>query len=56
MGKEELENLVRISRLKAESRREFAGMRDSARRRLADSQNEDLDPDSQFDLAYGRGA
>ncbi|HWX30289.1 MAG TPA: hypothetical protein VNZ53_22970 [Steroidobacteraceae bacterium] len=28
-------------------------MRDSARRRLVDSQNEDLDPDSQFDLAYG---
>jgi len=55
MGKEELENLVRINRLKAEpgSRSEFAGMRDSARRRLADSQNEDLDPDSQFDLAYG---
>ena len=55
MGKEELDNLVRISRLKAEpgSRSEFAGMRDSARRRLVDSQNEDLDPDSQFDLAYG---
>lgn len=28
-------------------------MRDSARRRLTDSQNEDLDPDSRFDLAYG---
>ena len=25
----------------------------SARTRLVDSQNEDLDPDSQFDLAYG---
>ena len=25
----------------------------SARRRLVDAQNKDLDPDSQFDLAYG---
>ena len=25
----------------------------SARKRLVDAQNEDLDPDSQFDLAYG---
>jgi hypothetical protein len=25
----------------------------SARRRLVDAQNEDLDPDSRFDLAYG---
>jgi hypothetical protein len=55
MGKEELDNLVRIGRLKAEpgSRTEFVGMRDSARRRLVDSQNKDIDPDSQFDLAYG---
>src|SRR5258708_39919160 len=35
------------------SRREFAGMLNSARTRLADAQNESLDPDSQFDLAYG---
>src|SRR6266436_9674706 len=51
----ELDNLVRISRLKAEpaSRSEFAGMVDSARRRLVDAQNKSLDPDSQFDLAYG---
>jgi hypothetical protein len=55
VGKEELDNLVRIDRLKAEpgSRSEFVGMRDSAGRRLTDSQNQDLDPDSQFDLAYG---
>jgi hypothetical protein len=55
MSKEELDNLVRISRLKAEpgSRSEFAGMLKSARTRLADAQNESLDPDSQFDLAYG---
>jgi hypothetical protein len=55
MSKEELDNLVRINRLKAEpgSRREFAGMVKSAGTRLADAQNESLDPDSQFDLAYG---
>jgi hypothetical protein len=55
MSKQELDNLVRINRLKAEpaSRSEFAGMVKSARTRLADAQNETLDPDSQFDLAYG---
>jgi hypothetical protein len=55
MSKEELDNLVRINRLKVEpaSRREFAGMMKSARTRLADAQNDSLDPDSQFDLAYG---
>jgi hypothetical protein len=54
-GKPELENLVRIGKLKREapSRQEFDGMVTSARRRLVDAQNEDLDPDSQFDLAYG---
>jgi hypothetical protein len=51
----ELDNLVRINRLKAEpgSRGEFTGMLKSARIRLVDAQNESLDPDSQFDLAYG---
>jgi hypothetical protein len=51
----ELDNLVRINRLKAEpgSRGEFTGMLRSARIRLADAQNQSLDPDSQFDLAYG---
>lgn len=55
MSREELDNLVRIGRLKAEpgSRHEFAGMVKSARTRLADAQNKSLDPDSQFDLAYG---
>jgi hypothetical protein len=55
MSKEELDNRVRIGRLKAEpgSRNEFAGMVKSARTRLIDAQNEALDPDSQFDLAYG---
>lgn len=55
MGKQELDNLVRIQKLKVEaaSQREFAGMLKSARTRLTDSQNESLDPDSRFDLAYG---
>jgi hypothetical protein len=55
MSKQELDNLVRINRLKAEpgSRSEFAGMVKSARTRLVDAQNEGLDPDSRFDLAYG---
>jgi hypothetical protein len=55
VSKEELDNLVRINRLKAEpaSRSEFAGMVKSARTRLVDAQNESLDPDSRFDLAYG---
>lgn len=55
MGKEELDNLVKIHRLKAEaaSRKEFDGMLRSARTRLVDAQNDGLDPGSQFDLAYG---
>jgi hypothetical protein len=55
MSKEELDNLVRINQLKGEpgSRSEFTRMVKSARTRLADAQNDSLDPDSQFDLAYG---
>ena len=55
MGKQELDNLVGIKKLKLEagSLKEFEGMLASARTRLADAQNESLDPDSQFDLAYG---
>jgi hypothetical protein len=55
MGKQELDNLVKIQKLKTEvaSRKEFTGMLESARTRLTDSQNESLDSDSQFDLAYG---
>jgi hypothetical protein len=51
----ELDNLVKIGRLKAEpaSRSEFTGMVSSAHTRLVDAQNESLDPDSRFDLAYG---
>lgn len=55
MGKAELDNLVKIGSLKAEPplRQEFLNMLNSARKHLVDSQNEDLDQDSQFDLAYG---
>ncbi len=55
MGKPELDNLVRIKRLKLEpgSRAEFDGMVRSARTHLADAQDESIDTDSQFDLAYG---
>ena len=55
MSKPELDNLVKIKRLKAEvpSRVEYARMLDSASNRLVDAQNEELDADSQFDLAYG---
>jgi hypothetical protein len=55
MSSQELENLVRIKKLKTEpaSRAEFDGMVGSARKRLRDAQNESLDRDSQFDLAYG---
>lgn len=55
MSKEELDNLVKIGLLKPEPalRNEFLGMVGSARKHLKDAQNESLDPDSQFDLAYG---
>jgi len=53
MAKQALDNLVRIGNLKAEaaSRNEFDGMIKSARRGLADAQNESIETDSQFDLA-----
>ncbi|MGH6703025.1 MAG: hypothetical protein ACRECG_06445 [Bradyrhizobium sp.] len=55
MSKAELDNLVKIGRLKTESsaKSEYLGMRAAARSRLKDAQNEDLDSDSRFDLAYG---
>lgn len=55
MSKPELDNLVKIGRLKAEppTPNEYQGMVTAARSRLKDAQNEDLDPDSRFDLAYG---
>jgi hypothetical protein len=54
MGKQELDNLVKIGSLKVEaaSRSEFDGMVKSARRGLADAQNQSIETDSQFDLAY----
>jgi hypothetical protein len=54
MGKQELDNLVRIGGLKAEppTRKEFDNMVASARLSLADAQNEDIATDSQFTLAY----
>ncbi|MEH2624440.1 hypothetical protein V1292_002495 [Bradyrhizobium sp. AZCC 1719] len=55
MSKPELDNLVKIARLKAEppTRNEYLGMVTAARSRLKDAQHKDLDPDSRFDLAYG---
>lgn len=55
MGKQELDNLVRIEKLKLEPARraEYDGMVRSARTHLTDAQNESIDTDSQFDLAYG---
>jgi len=55
MSKRELDNLVRINKLKREPARraEFDGMVRSARTHLADAQNQSIDTDSQFDLAYG---
>ena len=54
MGKQDLDNLVKIGSLKTEaaSRSEFDGMVKSACRGLADAQNESIETDSQFDLAY----
>lgn len=54
MGKQELDNLVKYNLMKKEppSRSEYDGMLDVARKNLADAQK-DLDPDSQFTLAYG---
>jgi hypothetical protein len=44
MSKQELDNLVKIGKLKAEpgTRAEFDGLVDSARKRLADARNESL--------------
>jgi hypothetical protein len=55
MGRQELDDLVKIGKLKAEaaSRKEFDGMLASARRGLADAQNQSIETDSQLDLAYG---
>jgi hypothetical protein len=54
MTNQELDNLVKIGRLKAEPgmRAEFDGLVNSARKRLADARNEALSFESRFDLAY----
>lgn len=54
MGSVELDNLVRIGRLKREppSAREQQGLLDSGLARLADAGHETLSFDSRFDLAY----
>lgn len=55
MGKQELDNLVKIGSLKSEapSQKEFANMVASARVSLADAQSASIEIDSQFTLAYG---
>jgi hypothetical protein len=54
MSQRELDNLVKIGKLKAEpgTQAEFKGLVDSARKRLADARNESLARESRFDLAY----
>jgi hypothetical protein len=54
MSKKELDNLVRIGKLKVEpgTRVEFDGLANSARKRLADARNARLSFESRFDLAY----
>ncbi|MCZ0941868.1 MAG: hypothetical protein OXJ53_02295 [Gammaproteobacteria bacterium] len=54
MGSSNLDNLVRIGKLKREppSARELRGLLESAELRLADATNESLSFASRFDLAY----
>lgn len=54
MTSQNLENLVRIGKLKAEppDQREFDGLVASARARLGDARNTTLAVESRFDLAY----
>ena len=54
MGRQELDKLVKIGKLKVEpgARAEFDGLFGSAKKKLADSRNESLAPESRFDLAY----
>lgn len=53
MAKQELENLVKINKLKPEpaTRKEFDGMLKSAASGLKDAQNESIETDNQFTLA-----
>lgn len=54
MPREQLENLARSGSLQLEppARAEFNGLVQSGSRRLDDASNEDLSPESRFDLAY----
>lgn len=54
MSDQELENLVKIRKLKEEpcTRKEFDGYLKSGKNRRSDAHNEDLSEDSRFDLAY----
>ena len=54
MSDEDLNNLVKIGKLKPEEckRTEFVGLINSAKKRLADARDEELSPESRFDLAY----
>ena len=54
MKRPNLENLVRIGQLKAEppSRAEVEGLVRSGRHRLQDAENDTLNLESRFDLAY----
>lgn len=54
MSLRELDNLVRTGLLKSEpgDQREFDGLVDSGRKRLADAKNCELSAESRFDLAY----
>ncbi len=54
MASNELENLVRIGKLKAEppNRNEIEGLKRSGEVRLVDAGNESLSLESRFDLAY----
>ncbi len=54
MPHEQLDNLVKIGKLKAEppSEQEVTGLIDSGLARLRDAKNESLNIESRFDLAY----
>lgn len=54
MGSAELENLLRIGKLKAEkgTQEEIDGLIHAGESRLADARNESLSIESRFDLAY----
>lgn len=54
MGQVELDNLVRVRQLKAETgtQTEFDGLLRSGAARLHDASNSALNPESRFDLAY----